>query len=216
MVDIEAAIAELKARWPKLKHVLDRADAIFDIHQAGVSLRRLARELNCSDKTLRNLLQARLASPEDRRFARQNKISTRALIRRAAGREQPQPPRSTEAARFERTKTALHVSQVIRDWVEKSGLNEIHQMQVIEEARHILKKAEERGKLPRGEAPRDLREADIIMHCYPKEPKPADTELAELICWHGRWMAISTYYLIPDDRGWDEALAMLIRQLKSR
>jgi len=216
LIDIETAIAELKVRWPNLRHVLDRADAIFKIHQAGVSLRRLARELNCSDKTLRNLLRARLASPEDRRFARQNKISTRELIRRAAGKEQPPPPRCSEAARFERTKAARHVIQVIQDWVEKTGLNKIHQVQVIEEARHILKKAEERGTLPRGEASPDLREADIIMQCYPKEPKPANTELAELICWHGRWMAISTYYLIPDDRGWDEALAMLIRQLKSK
>ncbi len=50
-----AAVAELRAQWATLED-LDRADVIFSLHQAGISLWRLAKELNWSDGLLRRLI----------------------------------------------------------------------------------------------------------------------------------------------------------------
>lgn len=134
----------------------------------------------------------------------------------AAGKELPQTPRSNEAAQFERTKTASHVSHVIRDWIERTGLNKALQLRAIDQAQYVLRRAERNGTLPRGEVPRDLSEADIIMHCYPTDPKPHDSDALAVVNWYGRWMAIATYHLLPEARGWDEALSMLIRELKRK
>src|ERR1039458_8694604 len=77
-----SAVADLQGKWHTL-HDLDRARAVYAIHQAGVSLRELAKALNCSPSLLGHLLAALQASALDRTLAREGKISTRELARRA-------------------------------------------------------------------------------------------------------------------------------------
>jgi len=76
------AVADLQSKWHTL-HDLDRACAVHAIHQAGTSLRELAKALNCSDSLLRHLLAALQATPADRLLLRQRKISTNELVRRS-------------------------------------------------------------------------------------------------------------------------------------
>jgi transposase-like protein len=75
------AIAALRKSWHRL-HDLDRALAVRDIVQLGVSRRRLARELGFNDGTIRRLLKTLKASSADQELARQHLISTNELIRR--------------------------------------------------------------------------------------------------------------------------------------
>ena len=82
MIDSNSPIEDLRARWHAL-HDLDRAREIYAIHQAGMSLREIARHLNCCRSLLVRLLLAANAAAEDLALARQIPISTRALARRA-------------------------------------------------------------------------------------------------------------------------------------
>src|SRR5690348_11077341 len=101
MRDPSADVAELRSQWAKLED-LDRADAVFSLYQAGISLRRLARELNCSDALLRRLIRARNASAEDRALSKEGGISTRELARRAMRVRSSRPSRHRESVEFER------------------------------------------------------------------------------------------------------------------
>lgn len=80
--DNVATIADLKDKWEQLKDV-DRARAVHMIHKSGTSLRKLAKDLNCSPTLLRNLNLAAQATVLDLLLARKGKISTRELVRRA-------------------------------------------------------------------------------------------------------------------------------------
>ena len=80
--DTASAVADLKQKWPTL-HDVDRARAVHAIHQAGTSLRQLAKELNCSPTHVRNLNQAAQAPQLHHDLARQGQISTRGLVRRS-------------------------------------------------------------------------------------------------------------------------------------
>jgi integrase len=77
-----SAIADLQAKWHIL-HDLDRGRAVYAIQQDGTSIREIARTINCGESLLRRLLLAIQAPVEDRSLARQGKITTNELVRRA-------------------------------------------------------------------------------------------------------------------------------------
>ena len=185
MNDSFAAIAELRTNWARL-HDVDRADAIFSMHQSGVKLRHLARELNCSEALLRHLLNAREASAEDRYFARQNLISTRELARRAGRARRPLQFRSNEAAEFERARAALGISKEICEWLVRERIDAEGRKQIVQQTREFLVRAEQNATLPRNPPPVGTTTADIILACRPPLPIP---DGAEAIPWYGRWLS---------------------------
>lgn len=185
MNDPYAAIAELRANWARL-HDLDRADAIFSMHQSGVKLRHLARELNCSEGLLRHLLKAREASAEDRYFARQNLISTRELARRAGRARRPLQLQSNEAAEFERARAALDISKEICEWLVREQIDAEAKKEIVRWARKFLESAERDGTVPRRLPPVGTTTADMILECRPPLPIP---DGPEAISWYGRWLS---------------------------
>ena len=86
MTTTSFSVADLQSQWHKLPD-LDRARAVYEIKQSGVSTRQIALQLHLSESLLRHLLSALLAPREDRFLASQGKISTNELVRRhkAAG-----------------------------------------------------------------------------------------------------------------------------------
>jgi transposase-like protein len=82
MINPSSAVAELQSHWHALPD-LDRARAVGAINQSGISLRKIAKHLNCSDSLLRRLLKSLAAPPEDLSLARQGTISTNELVRRS-------------------------------------------------------------------------------------------------------------------------------------
>ena len=96
------SIAQLQIDWFKFSD-LDRARAVFDINQSGISIRKVAAQLHLSESLLRHLLQALKAPASDRDLARQGKISTNELARRAkAGLR---PPKHHEALTIDGDRT---------------------------------------------------------------------------------------------------------------
>jgi hypothetical protein len=141
VTEISSAIAELKTRWPNLCD-LDRAQAVLSIQQEGMSLRKLAPHLKCSQSLLSYLLRAAQAPAADLARARKGEISTRALaaIARSAGTRGI--VRHQEAIAFERERAAFQASKTVLSWFEDEEVADADQSHIIEQARLQLVEAQ--------------------------------------------------------------------------
>jgi transposase-like protein len=79
---LTAAVNQLKNDWDPLRD-LDRARAVAKIKQSGISIRQIAKRLDRGESGLRHLLLALQAPAADLVAARQGKLSTNDLVRRA-------------------------------------------------------------------------------------------------------------------------------------
>lgn len=76
------SITRLQVDWHRSSD-LERARAVHTIKQSGVSIRKIAAELQVSESLLRHLLHALQAPSSDRVLAKQGEITTNELVRRA-------------------------------------------------------------------------------------------------------------------------------------
>ncbi len=194
MLDVSAAISNLQSKWHDLKD-LDRARAVYAIHQAGTSLRALAKELNSSESQLRHLLTALQAPAEDRLLAQQGKISTNELVRRARAAGARRSAKHREALALQTIQDASEACRKICQWLIEEGIPRSYGEQIVAEAREKLAGAELTRKMPRDAAPPDMPVGGIIRKCRPAGPKPDD---AELISWMARWLALWAAYAYTD------------------
>lgn len=196
MTTSSSAIVDLQNKWHTL-HDLDRARAVYAIHQAGVSLRELAKALNCSPSLLGHFLTALQAPAADRSLAREGKLSTRELARRAKVAGTRRTARLREALEFERAQASLLGRRAICDWMAAENISGSYGEQIIDEARWSLALAEQVRKLPRGTAPPDMTTAGIIQRCRPAQPK---NDAISFLAWYARWLALWAYYSMPDSQ----------------
>ena len=189
-----SAVADLQGKWHTL-HDLDRARAVYMIHQTGVSLRELAKALNCSPSLLGYLLVALQAPATDRALARDGRISTRELTRRARTTGIRRATRHREALELDRERAALVGRQAILNWLAAENIFSSYGEQIVEEARWSLAIAEQTGKLPRGAAPPDMLTTDIIQRCRPAEPK---RDSISFVAWYAYWLALWAFFAFPD------------------
>jgi hypothetical protein len=101
---------------------MDRALAVREIIQLGVSRRRLAPEIGFSEGLLRHLLKALEARPTDIELAGKNAISTNELVRRVRGtsKQFSDPEKSSEMESAESgpvTTNPTEVSRQLLDWL---------------------------------------------------------------------------------------------------
>lgn len=108
---------DLKVKWHSM-YDLDRAQEVQRIHQAGVSLAKLARELNCSPSLLSRLAQAATASPEDMEEARRGGMSIRELARRARLNESRGSFSNPESIAFEIERAAVLARRAMEGWFD--------------------------------------------------------------------------------------------------
>jgi len=189
-------ISELQIKWHTLLD-LDRAEAVATIHQAGVSLRRLAKALNCSDGLLRHLLHARDGSAEDLALAHLGEISTWELARRSVASRKGLLLTPPEASAPEITQAAIRGVDTVRRWLREQGLGDPFAMQVSKEARCLLLNAERAGRFPCLYMPSGTATDEVIRRCHPTDPM---YENPGFISWYDRWLSIWSYYVIPDSR----------------
>ena len=206
MITPTQAVTDLQVQWHILQD-LDRAEAVSSIHQAGVSLRRLAKALNCSDCLLRHLLHVRAASPEDLVLARQGQISTWELARRSVATRTTQASMSRGISVSEIANAATRGCGTIRAWLAEESLNNPYGVQVTKEAYRLVMNAERAGKLPRGLAPSGVMTGEITRRCRPAEPT---TNNAEVVSWYALWLALWTCYAIPNARVREQALKLVL------
>ena len=194
-------------------HDLDRAGAVYAIHQSAVSLRELAKALNCSPSLLGHLLAALQAPAADRALASEGKLSTRELVRRAKVVGTRRTVRHREALELERAKASLVGRRAICDWLAAENISESYGEQIIEEARRSLAVAEQARKLPHGAAPPDMTTAEIIQRCRPAEPK---TAAITVVAWYDKWLALWAYYSMPETQVRLATLDLALEKLYKR
>jgi len=202
------AISDLQSKWHTL-HDLDRASAVFTIYQAGASIRQLAKTLNCSESLLRHLLAILKALPEDRYLARQYRISTNELVRRARTAGIRRSSMHREARAFERAQAARHGSKMICDWLADEGISSSYGEQIVDEARRLFAQAEQTGKFPPGAAPADMPTREIIQRCRPAELKSDSISFIARYAW---WLALWTFHAFIDSWVRDRALDLALER----
>ena len=208
MSNPSSAAAGLQSQWHTL-HDLDRARAVNAIHQAGTSLRELAKTLNCSDSLLRRLRAALQAPLADRLLLRQGKISTNELVRcsKAAGIRRSSMHRETRE--FERTQASRQACRTICGWLAAEQMSGPYCEQIVDEARRQLAIAGMTGKFPKDAAPPDMPAEEIIQCCRP--PQAGINELSST-AWFGAWLARWTYYAFTDTTVRDTALDLALEE----
>jgi lambda repressor-like predicted transcriptional regulator len=106
MTDTSFTITDLQSKWGTL-HDLDRARAVRAIHQSGTSLNELAKALKRSPSLLRHLLKTLQAPRVDQLLARNGKLTTNQLVRRAEAAEISLATKQREAEAVKRTQASL-------------------------------------------------------------------------------------------------------------
>ncbi len=92
-------LSNLKSKWSGLCD-LDRAEAIKQALDTGMSGRELAKALNCGESLIRHLKPLVEALPEEKRQARRCEISTRELKRRIIRHCDRAVPATTDDVNF--------------------------------------------------------------------------------------------------------------------
>jgi transposase-like protein len=208
MPTTSSAVANLQSQWHSL-HDLDRAKAVFAINQSGISIREIARHLNCSEPLLRHLIAALQAPPADRFLARQGEISTNELVRRSKAAEIRRSSTHREAREFERIRASRQGCKTICGWLADEQVSGPYGEQIVDEARRQLANAEQDGKFPSGAAPTDMPTAEIIQRCRPAELKNGSTSF---IARHAWWLARWSFYVLTDPWVRDQALELALNE----
>jgi hypothetical protein len=198
-----SALHDLKAKWAELD-VAGRALAVHALHKAGVSFRKLAKELGCSPSLLRNLDKGAQASAADLELARKRKISVRELVRRAQAAEKQHAEKDKQALDQKQTEAAQKAAITICEWLEEHQLWPAHGENIVDEARRILAHAEYVDQLPKcSPPPSDMPTTQIISRTKPPvsvNPEP------ESVGWYADWLARWAYFAFPDPVVRDRAL----------
>lgn len=199
-------IPNLQAEWHILND-LDRGRAVLAIHQHGTSIRELARELNCGNSLLRHLLLAIQAPAEDQRLAREGKISTNELVRRARAAAVRRTADQDQARKLKRTRASVNGSRNICDWMVQQKLSGAYCESILCEAQRLLANAEPTNRFPRGSAPADMPASEIIQRC---QPPALNSDAIHELAWFAYWLALWTYYAFTDSNVRYQALELAL------
>jgi transposase-like protein len=203
------AVADLRSRWHTLCD-LDRAREVQAVHQAGMSLRELAGQLDCSRTLLSRLLRALMAPPEDLARARQIPISTRELARRAGTSSARATTRHNEAIAFELERAAMQGSQTILSWLSEEGVAIADWKQIVELARvHLAHTGKAAGNEQEGILTRML--FDEVGR--QSRPGQIETDRNHFILWSALRLALWILRRIPDRQGRARAFELALGDL---
>ena len=165
---------KLPSNWSTMTDI-DRAEAVKRLLDAGMSGRKMATALNCSESLIRHLKPLAEASPEEKRLARLGQISTRELKRRIADRHAQQAQKKETALERTRLEAAHRGAEHILQWFNKDEkIAYPYAEQILLEARRKLREDERDGRLPKEKAPPGLAVAEIIRRCGLQIPACTD------------------------------------------
>jgi hypothetical protein len=213
---IQEAIAQLKSTWFFLPE-MERAQAVRQIVNAGLSRRYLAKALNISEGTVRNLLLILEARPEDQEAFRQREISQSELIRRARGlppREpvrQPEPTRIASEPEYPQERDPFDLTETILDWLAARSLRSFSARSILEECLRILNRSEKMGNLPVDRPPAGMPVAEVIRRCQPGPRRYDFFYITFYVDWLCNWVV----RLATDANHWREALTQALSQVNA-
>jgi hypothetical protein len=160
-----------------------------------MSIPGLAKQLQCSPSSLRDLLSALHAPAADLAAARQGKISTNELVRRGRAEAERRKKKKLEARELKRKRKAIEASKMIGEWLEKEQLSGSRGEAIALEARSMLIKNYDAGTLPHADPQVLHPAAEWIKRCRPNTPVPDDTSY---IAWYAFWLAQWSFCLCRD------------------
>lgn len=190
--DAIAAIGELRDNWHRL-HDLDRASAVRDVVQLGVSRRRLAEELGVDEKLIRRLLKTLDASGADQDLSRRNLVSTNELVRRAKGRSASAEQRAAD-------------TKAIVDWLRADRLRESRARLILHLSYRMVKIVERNYDLPPACPPLAAALNEAIEGC-----RPDPSGFSDPVHWSVTWLSTWVLHLIP---GADRRMVALSKALE--
>jgi hypothetical protein len=207
MSDI-SPIKKLQNDWFRL-HDLDRAQAVSDIRQSGISIRQIAAQLQLSESLLRRLLLSLQAPAADRALARQGKISTNELVRCARVAEIRHTSKYREALELERAKETRRGSDLICKWLLQTELNGPCCEMIVDEVRRNFHNMKQAGRHPSVVAPPDTPVTEII-----ERTKPSNLvdDGIDIIGWFVQWLCRWSFFAFPDEKIRDNALDLALQR----
>ena len=203
------SISQLQLDWFKLSD-LDRARAVLTIKQSGISTRKVADQLQLSEALLRHLLQALQAPASDQVLAREGKISTNELVRRAKAACLRPCAQQREEIALERTLEPGKATDLICDWILQTQLFGPAREMIVKEAQREFLAMREAGLRPSLAAPSGMPVSQIIERVKP----PTDNRI-DIVAWFAQWLCRWSFFAFPDEHIRDTALD-LARQRQLR
>ena len=213
---IQEAIAQLKATWFFLPE-MERAQAVRQIVNAGLSRRFLAKALNISEGTIRNLLLILEARPEDQEALRRREITQAELIRRVRGLPprnpvcQPEPTRIATEPEYPQEREPFDLTETILAWLAASPPRAFSARLILEESLRILNRADKRGNLPVARPPAGMPVAEVIRRCQPGPRRYDFFYVGFYVAWLCNWVV----RLATDANHWREALTQALSQVNA-
>jgi hypothetical protein len=197
---VDSQIQQLKQNWKQLSD-LDRARAVLEIKTAGVSGRSLAPILSQRESSLRRLLTALEAPPQDLALARDGKISTNELVRRA---QAAKSQRAQQLLQREAEKGA----DLISSWLRTTNLHGPSCEMILNEVRREL--AERTDTLPSRPASIGLPVDEILRRSKP----PAFNDDIDITAWYAQWLFRWSFYAFPNYETQSEALDIALSRVE--
>jgi transposase-like protein len=202
------SIAQLQSDWFRFSD-LDRASAVLTITQSGISIRKVAAQLHLSESLLRHLLQALQAPACDRDLARQGKMSTNELARRAKAAGLRRSPDNSHALELERVQENHEATDLICDWLLQTQLYGPAREAIVKEVRHKFLGMTQAGLHPSVTAPHDTRVSEIIKRTKP--PALTDGRI-DIVAWFAQWLCRWAFFAFPDEDIRDNALDLALQK----
>jgi len=186
------SIVQLQSDWFKLSD-LDRASAVLTINQSGISIRKVATQLKLSESLLRHLLYALQAPAGDQVLAREGKISTNELVRRARP-SQRRSPHHSATLELERAQKIHEATDLICDWLLQTKMFAPVREMIVKEAQRKFLAMKEARLLPSLAAPHDTPVSQII-----KRAKPPADDTIDIVAWFAQWLCKWSFFAFPDE-----------------
>ena len=107
----------------------------------------------------------------------------------------------------EKGNAAITGCGMIRRWLAEESRDNSYGVQIAKEALKVLVNEEKAGTLPCDQAPSNFTTDEIIRRCRPAKAGIVNAEVSH---WYARWLAIWTYYAIPNAHDREQALNLVI------
>ena len=182
--------------------------AVLAIKQTGISTRKIAAQLHFSESLLRHLLKALPASAGDQDLARQGKISTNELVRRAESGLRPN--KNHEMLAIDRDREIRRAADLINDWLLQVPLFGPARKMILEEAQRKFRMMREAGLRPSAVAPPGTTVSQIISR---SRPAPFTDDI-DIIAWFAKWLCKWSFYAFPDEEIRDGGLRLALEKLR--
>jgi hypothetical protein len=197
------SITQLQSDWFGFCD-LDRAIAVRALKQTGISVRSIAGQLHFSESLLRHLLNALLAPARDQALAREGKISTNELVRRA--KAFLHPTKHHETLTIDRDRETRKATDLVCDWLLQTDLFGPALEMIVTEVQRKFRMMKEAGLHPSAVAPSGTPVSRIIERTKPLVFNGS----IDIVAWFAQWLCRWSLNAFPNEDVRDGGLSLAL------